>query len=143
MPDGAGEIPEVNRGVVCDEEGLAVDALVIKGDGGRSGGGEEELCGEEMGVGDVTDIGEVEEVLVGTNLDCVLAALVGIENACEGLDVTLAKDAGWANGGCKELGVVLTVGLDNDFLSLSLLTFPLVNLSKGAMIWREHTLVSE
>jgi hypothetical protein len=120
VPNGAGKIPEVNRGVVCDEEGLAVDALVIEGNGGRSGGGEEELGSEEMGVGDIADIGEVEEVLIGANLDCVLATLVGVEDACEGLDVTLTKDAGWANGGCKELGIVLAVGLENDFLSLSL-----------------------
>lgn len=120
MPDGTGKVPEVNRSVICDEEGLAVDALVIEGNGGRSSGGQEELRGEEMGVGDVADVSEVEEVLVSSNLDCVLATLVGVEDTCEGLDIALAEDASWTDGGCEELGVVLAVGLENDFLSLSL-----------------------
>jgi hypothetical protein len=120
VPDSAGKVPEVDGSVVCNEEGLAVDALVIERDGGGSGGGEEELRSEEMGVGDVADVGKVEEVLVGANLDRVLAALVGVEDTSESLDVTLAEDTSWANRGCKELGVVLAVGLENDFLSLSL-----------------------
>jgi hypothetical protein len=120
VPDGAGKVPEVNRSVVCNKEGLTIDTLVVEGDCRRRGGGKKELRGEKMGVGDVADIGKIEKILVGTNLDCVLAALVGIEDACEGLDVTLAKDASWANRGCKEFGVVLAVGLDNDFLGLSL-----------------------
>ena len=71
-------------------------------------------------MGDVADIGEVEEVLVGADLDRVLAALVGVENARESLDVALAEDTSWANRGCEELRVVLAVGLENNFLSLSL-----------------------
>lgn len=39
-PDSTGKVPEVHRCVVCDEESLAVDTLVIKGDSGRGSGGE-------------------------------------------------------------------------------------------------------
>lgn len=106
VPNGASEVPEVNGSVVCDEEGLAVDALMVEGYGGRSRSGEEELCGKEVGMGDIAHVSEIEEVLVGADLDCVLAALVGVHDACEGLDVALTKDTSRTNGGCKELVVV-------------------------------------
>lgn len=38
-PDGAGKVPEVDGGVVCNEEGLAVHALVVEGRGGGGGCG--------------------------------------------------------------------------------------------------------
>ena len=120
MPDSAGKVPEVDGGVVCNEESLAVDALVIEGNGRGSGGSKEELRSEEMGVGDVADVGKVEEVLVGANLDRVLAALVGVEDTGESLDVALAEDTSWANRGCEELRVVLAIGLENNFLGLGL-----------------------
>jgi hypothetical protein len=66
---------------------------MVKGLGGRLVGGQEELGGEEMGVGDVADVGEVEEVKVVADLDLVLAALVGVIETGEGLDVALAEDA--------------------------------------------------
>jgi hypothetical protein len=57
-------------------------------------------------MGDIANVGEIEEVLVGADLDCVLAALVGVHDACEGLDVALTKDTSGTNGGCEELVVV-------------------------------------
>jgi hypothetical protein len=79
---------------------------MVEGYGGRGRGGEEELCGKEMGMGNITNVGEIEEVLIGTDLDCVLAALVGVHDACESLDVALTKDTSGADGGCEELVVV-------------------------------------
>lgn len=72
---------------------------MVEGDEGRvGGGGEEELACQEVGVGNVTDVGEVEEVLVVADLDVGLAAAVGAEEAGEELGVTFAKDAGGADG---------------------------------------------
>lgn len=105
--DGAGEVPEVDGAVVGDEEGLAVDALVVeRGRGGRRpGGGEEALGGEEVAVGDVADVGEVEEVGVVADLDARVARLVGVVEAGEGLDVALAEDAGGSDRGGEEVRV--------------------------------------
>lgn len=41
-PNSPREIPEVHRRIVGDEEGLAVDALVVQGDLGRDGGASQE-----------------------------------------------------------------------------------------------------
>lgn len=120
VPDGAGKVPEVDGLVICDEEGLAVDALVVEGDSGGGGGDEEELGGEEVRVGDVANVGEVEEVLVVADLDVVLAALVDVEDACEGLDVALTKDTGGADGASEELGVILAIRLEDELFSSSL-----------------------
>lgn len=120
VPDGAGEVPEVDGLVVCDEEGLTIDALVVEGDSGGGGSGEKELGGEEVGVGNVANIGEVKEVLVVADLDVVLAALVDVEDAGEGLDVTLTKDAGGADGASEELGVILAIRLEYELFGSSL-----------------------
>lgn len=96
--DGARKVPEVDGGVVGDEEDLAVDALVVERDGGRGSGGEEQARGEEVGVGDVADVGEVEEIGVVADLDLVLSGLVGVVEAGEGLDVALAEDGRGADG---------------------------------------------
>jgi hypothetical protein len=71
-------------------------------------------------MGDVADIGEVEEVLVGADLNCVLAALVGVENACKSLDVAFAKDTSGTDGGSEKLAALLAVGFENDLLCLCL-----------------------
>lgn len=75
-------------------------------------------------MGDVADIGEVEEVLVGADLDRVLAALVGVENARESLDVAFAKDTGGTDGSREKLAALLAVGLENDLLCLCLGAIP-------------------
>ena len=115
-PDGAGEVPEVAGGVVCDEEDLAVDALVVEGRGGGAGGEEQGAGGEEVGVGDVADVGEVEDVGVVAELDVGLAGAVGAQEAGEGLGVAFAEDAGGAEGRGDEVGGGLAVGLDDELL---------------------------
>lgn len=93
---------------------------MVEGDSGGGGSGEEELGGEEVGVSDVANVGEVKEVLVIADLDVVLAALVDVEDAGEGLDVTLTKDASGADGASEELGVILTICLEDELFSSSL-----------------------
>lgn len=114
-PDSTGKVPEVDGVVVGDEKGLAVDLLVVKGGGGGGGGGKEEAGGQEVSVGDVANVCEVEEVEVVADLDLVLAVVVGGEEAGEGLAVALAEDAGGADGACQELGGLGTVGLEDGF----------------------------
>lgn len=50
-------------------------------------------------MGDVADVGEVEDVGVVAELDVRLVVVVGAEEAGEGLDVALAEDARGAEGG--------------------------------------------
>lgn len=71
-PGGMGHVPEVDGGVIGDVEGLAVDALMVQG-GALAGivagfGSEEAERDEEVGVRDIADVGEVEEVVVLTEL---------------------------------------------------------------------------
>ena len=144
--DGAGKVPEVDRGVVGDEEGLAVDLFVVEGRGRGGGGGEEEAGGQEVGVGDVADVGEVEEVEVVANLDLVLAVVVGAEEAGEGLAVGLAKDAGGADGAGQELGGLGAVGLEDGLFGGGLEGGGR-KVSMSVCLWNvgidERTLVSE
>ena len=93
---------------------------MVEGHGGRLGGGQEEPGGKQVGVGDVADVGEVEEVEVVADLDLVLTGLVGVVEASESLDVSLAKDARGTNGGGQELVGFLTVGLDDQLLGVGL-----------------------
>lgn len=119
-PDGAREVPEVDGGVVGDEEDLAVDALVVQGHRRGRGGGEQELRGEEMRVRNVADVGEVEEIVVVADLDLVLAGADDADQVRHELDVALAEDACGADGGCEELVGVLTVGFDDDVFGFGL-----------------------
>jgi hypothetical protein len=118
--DGAGKVPEVDGAVVGDDEGLAVDLLVVEGRGGGPGGGDEAVGGEEVGMGDVADVGEVEEVGVVADLDLVLSGLVGLMEAGECLGIALAKDTSGADGGCKEAVGLLSVGVEDDLFCGSL-----------------------
>jgi hypothetical protein len=85
--------------------------------GGR---GEQEAGGKEVGVGDVADVGEVENVCVVAELDVGFAVLVGSEEAGEGLDVALAEDTCGTEGGGEELEGLFAVGLDDEFFGSSL-----------------------
>lgn len=71
-------------------------------------------------MGDVANVGEVEDVGAVTDLDVGLAAVIGFEEAGEGLDIALAEDAGRADGGGEKLGGLLAVGLENEFLGSGL-----------------------
>lgn len=113
-PYSAGKVPEVHRLVVGDEEGFAVDALVVEWLGGCAGGGEEEVGCEKVPVGDVADVGEVEDVGVVADLDVGFAVAVGAQEAGQGLHVAFAEDACWADGGCEELVGVLAVGFEDE-----------------------------
>ena len=104
VPYGAGEIPKVDGAVVGDEEGLAVDALVVERDGAEDGAGEEGLGGEEMGVGDVLDVGEVEEVLVVADLHVGAALLVDVDHVVHEHHVAFAHDARGADRAGEEVG---------------------------------------
>lgn len=51
-----------------------------------------------MGVGNVSNVCEVEHVVVVAQLDVRFAAAVGPQQAREDLDVAFAKDAGRSDG---------------------------------------------
>lgn len=65
-------------------------------------------------MGDVADVGEVEDVGVVAELDVRLVVVVGAEEAGQRLDVALAEDARGAEGGGEQLGGLLAVGFDDE-----------------------------
>lgn len=62
--------------------------------------------GEDVRVGDVAHVGEVEEVVVRAELEFGLALLVGGEHVCGDLGVAFAEDAGGAEGQGEEVWAV-------------------------------------
>jgi hypothetical protein len=54
--------------------------------------------GEEVGVCDVLDVGEVEEVVVVAELEAGFVGCVGGEGPRDQLHVTFAEDGGGADG---------------------------------------------
>lgn len=120
VPYKPAKVPEVHGRTICDEEGLAINAFVVEGDGVGGVCEEEGAGGEEVGMGDVLDVGEVEEVVVLSNLPAGLAGTVDIDDMVLGLDVALANDTRRTESGGQELGPVGAVGLEDDLLSGSL-----------------------
>lgn len=106
-PDGAGEVPKVDRLAIRDEERLAVDALVVEGNRLGLDRQEQGARGEEVRVGHVLDVGEVKHVGVGSDLHARPALLVNVDNVVDGLDVALAKDARRPDRGGEEVRVRL------------------------------------
>lgn len=99
VPDEAAEVPKVDGGVIGDEEGLAIDALVVQGHGCGGGGEQEGAGGQQVGVSDVLDVGEVEQVVVVTQLPTRLARAVDIDEVVLRHEVALADDARGPDGG--------------------------------------------
>lgn len=65
-------------------------------------------------MGNVLDIGEVEEIVVVAQLPTGLARAVDVDQMILRHDVALADNARGPDGGGEELGVVDTVRLEND-----------------------------
>lgn len=115
VPNQAAKVPKVHGGIIGDEEGLAVDALVVQGHGAGGVGEQEGAGGEQVGVGDVLDVGEVEQVVVVAELPARLARAVDVDQVVLRHDVAFANDARGPDGGGQELGVVEAVGVEDDF----------------------------
>lgn len=71
-------------------------------------------------MGDVLDIGPVEEVRVVADLVLAPAAEVDLDDVVLRLDIALADDAGRADGGGEEGGALGAVGLDDDLFGCGL-----------------------
>ena len=108
-PTPAGEIEEVHGLVVGDEEGFAVDALVLERDGLACGRalvrGQQGCEGQVVRVRDVGDFGVVEQVLVVAELELGLAAVVRGHHGRQQLDVAGAEHGTRSDGGGEEVGV--------------------------------------
>lgn len=71
-------------------------------------------------MGDVLDVGEVEQVVVVAQLPSRLACTIDIDEVVLRHGVALADDARGPDGSCQELGVVGAIGLEDDFFGGSL-----------------------
>lgn len=120
IPNQPREIPKVDRTIIGNDKRLAVDFFVVERGGGGVVGGEQGARREEVCVGYVLYVGEVKEVVVIAHLVPVAALAVDVDDVEAGLDVAFAYDAGWADGGCEELGVVDAIGVEDDLFGGSL-----------------------
>lgn len=118
LPDHAGEIPEVDGRVVGDEEGLAVDLLVVQWGSGEGGRVDQGAGKEAVSVGHVFNVGEVEEILVGTQLEAGLVVLEDIEQVRDQLNVGGAENGGRSNRAREQL--VCSVRCEDESFSFSL-----------------------
>lgn len=118
VPHGACKVPEVHGLSVCNEEGFAVDALVVERDSGQDlVRVQEGLDSEEVAEGYVLDVCEVEQVLVGANLELGLALAVCADHRRQQLDVAFAEDASRSNGAGEEVGGC-AIGFEDGGLSV-------------------------
>ena len=93
VPDGAHHVPEVDGGVVGDEEGLAVDALVVERDRGRRRVRRQQRPRrQQVRVRHVLHVREVEQVRVRPYLHPVFALPVDLHRVVHQLHVALAED---------------------------------------------------
>ncbi|RUS29131.1 hypothetical protein BC938DRAFT_481020 [Jimgerdemannia flammicorona] len=85
LPYAHGNVPEGDRSAVGDVKGLPSS---------RRGRGGELLDGEDVGVGNVANVGEVHQAGVVAYLNDVLSALADLEEAGDDLAVARAEDTG-------------------------------------------------
>lgn len=117
MPHQTAEVPEVSRAVVGDDEGLAVDALVVQRHSRRIVGEQQGVRGEQVAVGDVLNVCPIEKVIVVADLPVTAALEIDVDYVELRLHVAFAYDACGADGGGEEFGVVCAVGFENDLFS--------------------------
>jgi len=104
LPHHASEIPEIHRRIIGDEESLAVDALVVQGLDVQLRGRGEGARREQVAVGHVLDVGEIEQVLVVAELEPGLAVAVHVDHGRDQLHVAGAEDGGRTDGDGEEFG---------------------------------------
>lgn len=93
---------------------------MVEGNNGGLVSLEESTCGEEVGVCDVLDVREVVEVIIGTQLESVLARFVYIQ--CRGSDllVSFAENTTGSDSAGEKIGRGLAVGGEDKLFSFSL-----------------------
>lgn len=120
MPHFARKIPKVHRLPIGNEEGFAVNTLDVQGDGGQDFVGMEQSENrEDVTVGDVFDIGEVEQVCVITDLELGLSLAARSDHLGKQLNITLAEDACRTDGAGEEV-FGIAVGLEYGSLGICL-----------------------
>ena len=114
VPDKSRHVPEIDGAIVGDEKSLAVDAVVVTMErrSVRLTAASHERRGElDVGVRDVADVGEVEEVIVHAQLEGRRLGSQDLDHGRDLLDVTFADHARWSNGGGQHLLIlVLSIG---------------------------------
>jgi hypothetical protein len=119
-PDSARKVPEVDGGIIRDEEGLAVDLLVVQRPGLGGCGDEEEARREKVGVGDIADVAEVEDVVIAAHLNARPALSVDIDEVLEHHGVAFAEDTCWADGAGQEVAGSLAICFEDYFFGFGL-----------------------
>jgi len=112
VPYRTRKVPEVYRLSVGDEEGFAVDTLVVERNAGEAFVGMEERdSSEHVAVCDILDVGEVEQVGVLADLELGLSFAVCAYHLREQLYVAFAEDTSGTDGAGQEVGGVLRMAV--------------------------------
>lgn len=120
MPDFARKVPKVNRLAIGDEEGFTIDTLCVQRDGGQNFVGmKESQNSEDVTMGDILDICEIEQVCVVADLEFGLSFAARSDHLWKQLDIALAEDAcGTDSAGQEVFGVA--VRLEHSSLCIGL-----------------------
>ena len=118
VPHGPAKVPKVHGRVVGDDEGLAVDALVVEGRDLQLGSLQKGDGGQQVAVRHVLDVGEVKEVVVVADLNRGLAVLVELDEVVQRHGVAFAHDARGTDGAGEQVGGGGgAVGLEDELFS--------------------------
>lgn len=120
VPDQAAEIPKVCRTVIGNDKYLAIDFFMVERLCRGCMSQQQGMCGEEVAVCHVLDIGPVKEVIVGADLETGFTLEVNVDDVVLGLDVAFADNAGRTDRGGEEVCVVGAVGFEDNFFCCGL-----------------------
>ena len=117
-PDGAAEVPEVDRAVVGDEKDLAINSFVIERNNVRRSRGQEGTCSQQVTMRNVLDVGKIEQVVVVADLNVGPSLTVDIDHVVQRHHVAFTHDTRWPDRACQQLGgFCRTVGSEDYLLS--------------------------
>lgn len=109
MPDCASKVPEIDGGVIRDDEGLAIHLpfslvlLLLRAALLDPAEKVHQLRGRlEVGLRDVTYVRHIEEIIVGTDLEFCTPCTDDVEEVGNELDIAFAEDGGGPEGGGEE-----------------------------------------
>lgn len=145
MPYCTCKVPEVRRFAVCDEERLAVHALMVKRNRSEILVCKEEgTKGEDMSMGHVFNVGKVKHVSVVADLEFSLALSECGDHLRKALYISLPKDASRADSASEETRR-FAIGLEHCGLCIRLVSCEIIDISQvmGTIPWSSCNILAE